>query len=111
MAERRFEPLCGGLGDVLVERAWRRTRSEDALDGGVLERAERRGVTERAVEFVGGVALAQEQDLVGLGGSDAWRPQAHETEELGRALTHVGERDAELIEIDRAHSAAGGAWR
>jgi hypothetical protein len=102
MAERRFEPLSGGLGDVLVERARRRARGEDALDRGVLERAERRGMTERAVELVGGVALAQEQDLAGLGGPDAGRPQAHEAEELGGVLAHVGERDAELIEIDRA---------
>jgi len=53
VTERRFEPLCGRLGDVLVECARRRARGEDALDGSVLERAVRRGVTKRAVEFVG----------------------------------------------------------
>lgn len=97
MAQRRFDPLCGGLGDVLVEGARRRACREDALDGSVLERAERRGVAEREVEFMGRVTLAQEQDLAGLGGPDARRPQTHEAEELGGVFAHVGERDAKLI--------------
>jgi len=59
MAERRFDPLCGGLGDVLVERARRRACREDAFDRSVFERAERRGVAEREVDRVGGIALAQ----------------------------------------------------
>ena len=102
MAERRFDPLCGGLGDVLVEGARRRACREDALDRCVLERAERRGVAEREVDRVGGITLAQEQDLAGLGGPDAWRSQAHEAKELGGVIAHVGERNAELVEIDRA---------
>ena len=102
MAERGFDPLCGGLGDVLVERARHRACRKDALDRCVLERAERSGVAEREVDRVGGITLAQEQDLAGLGGPDAWRSQAHEAKEFGGVVAHVGERDAELVEIDRA---------
>lgn len=57
MTERFFEPSRGVLGDVLVERARQSPRGEDALDGGVVARAERRGMTEREIDLVGGVAL------------------------------------------------------
>jgi hypothetical protein len=59
-------------------------------------------MAERVIDLVGAVARAQEQDLARLRGPDPGRAEAHQAEELGRALAHVAERDAELIEIDRA---------
>jgi hypothetical protein len=41
VTERFFEPSCGVLGDILVECARQGARGEDALDGGVVTRAER----------------------------------------------------------------------
>src|ERR1700742_5233117 len=102
MTERFFEPSCGVLGDVLVERARQRSRGEDALDGGVIARTERGGMTEREIDLVGGVALAQKQDLAGLRAPDPRWTEAHQAEEFGRALAHVVEGDVELVEIDRA---------
>jgi len=104
VTERFFEPSCGVLGDVLVERARQGARREDAFDGGVVARAERRGVAERAIDLVGSVARAQEQDLARLGAPDAWRPEAHQAKELGGVLAHVVERDVELVEVDGAPS-------
>ena len=78
MTERLFEPSRGVLGDVLVERAGQRPRGEDALDGGVVARAERDGMTEREIDLVGGVALAQEQDLAGLRAPDPRWTEAHQ---------------------------------
>lgn len=66
MTKGVFESSRGVLGDVLIERARLGARGEDALDGGVVARAERRGMAERAIDLVGGVALAQEQDLARL---------------------------------------------
>ena len=102
MAEGCFEPASRVFGDVLVERAWQRSRGEDALDGGVVACAERRGMTERAIDLVGVVALAQEQDLARMRAPHARRvDEAHQAKELGRVPAHVVERDVELIEIDR----------
>src|SRR6478672_5983432 len=104
MTERFFESSRGVLGDVLVERARQGPRGEDALDGGVVARAERGGMTEREIDLVGGVALAQEQDLAGLRAPDPRWTEAHQAEEFGRARAHVAEGDVELVEIDRAAS-------
>ena len=100
MTEGFFEPSRGVLGDVLVERARQGARGEDALDGGMVARAERRGVAERAFDLVGGVALAQEQDLARLRAPDPRWPEAHQAKELGGVLAHVVERDVELVEVD-----------
>ena len=107
MAEGCFEPASRVFGDVLVERAWQRSRGEDALDGGVVARAKRGGVAERAVDLLGGVALTQEQDLARLRAPDPRCAEAHQAEELGRAGAHVAERDVKLVEIDRTPS----LWR
>src|SRR5882672_7732589 len=104
MTERCFEPSRGVLGDVLVERAGQRPRGEDALDGGVIARTERDGMTEREIDLLGGVALAQEQDLAGLRAPDSRWTEAHQAEEGGRARAPVSEGDVELVEIDRAAS-------
>jgi hypothetical protein len=100
VTERFFEPSRGVLGDILVERARQGARGEDALDGGVVARAERRGVAERAIDLVGGIALAQEQNLARLRAPDARRPEAHQAEELRGVLAHIVERDVELVEVD-----------
>jgi len=102
VTERVFEMPRGVLGDVLIEGARQGARGEDALDGGVVARAERRGMAERAIDLIGGVALAQEQDLARLRTPDPGRPLAHQAEELGRQLAHVAKCDVDLIEIDRA---------
>jgi hypothetical protein len=107
VTERFFEPTRGVLGDVLVERARQGARGEDALDGGVVPRTERRGVAERAIDLVGGIALAQEQDLARLRAPDARWAEAHQTEELGGVLAHVVEREVELVEVDGTAS----LWR
>src|SRR4051794_33362436 len=104
MTERLFEPSRDVLGDVLVERAGQCPCSEDALDGGVIARAERDCITEREIDLVGSVALAQEQDLAGLRAPDSRWTEAHQAEEFGRALAHVSEGDVELVEVDRAAS-------
>ena len=102
MPERVGDAPHGLLRDVLVERARRRARSEDALDGVVLEGAEGGRVTECGVEVVGGEALAEQEDLARLVSPDPRRPGAHEAEEAGGVLAHLLEGDAQLIEIDGA---------
>ncbi|HRC56427.1 MAG TPA: hypothetical protein PKU97_10915 [Kofleriaceae bacterium] len=101
MTERRFDPSSGVFGDVLVESARQGVGGEDALDRGVAERAKRSCMGERAVDLVGAVARAQEQDLPGLRAPAAGRACAHQPEKLGGAVAHVGEGDLELIEVDR----------
>lgn len=102
MTERLLDPLHGVLRDVLIESARHHARNEDALDGRVIDDAEGCGVAEREHELVGGVALAKEQDLTGLSAPDSRWALAHQREELGRLLAHVGEGDAKLIKVDRA---------
>lgn len=60
MSEGLLELSRGVLGDVFVEGARERAGGDDALDGGVVERAEGGGVLEGAVELLGGVALAEQ---------------------------------------------------
>lgn len=100
--KRLLDALRGILGDVLVERARHRARRKDALDGGALESTERSGVSECEIDLFGAVALAQEQDLPCLPRPRARRASTDEAEELGGALAHAVESDAELIEIDGA---------
>ena len=71
MTERLFDVAGGLLGDVLVERARHGARSEDALDGAMVEGAEGGGMSERGVDVGGAKALAQEQDLPCLRAPDA----------------------------------------
>lgn len=77
---------------------------DDALDGSGLEGAIGGGVTERCVEIGGVETLAQEQDLARLMPPNSGRSSAHEVEESLRALAHLLEGDAELVEIERAPS-------
>ena len=100
MPERLFDAARGLLGDVLVERARHRARSEDSLDGPMVEGAEGGGVSECGVDVGGAEALAQEQDLACLRAPDARRAEAHQPEECGGALAHSLECHLDLIEID-----------
>ena len=97
----------GLLGDVFVERAGGGARGHDALDSVVLESAEGGGVSERRVEILSGIPLAQQQDLTSLMSPDAWGPRAQETEEVGGLLAHPAEGGAELVEVDRALALRG----
>src|SRR5262249_38147135 len=96
VTERVFETSRRGLCDVFVERARHGARGEDALDGGVVARTERRGMTEPAIDLVGGVALPQQQDLARLCAPDSRWTEAHQPKELRRVLTHVVKRDMDL---------------
>jgi hypothetical protein len=71
----------------------------------MLERAEPRGVRERGVEILGGVAGAQQEDAARLVPPDARRPRAQQPEEGGTARAQTFERDGELIEIEGALAA------
>lgn len=102
MTEGLFESPRGVFGNVLIERARQGARSEDALDGGKVARAERCGMTERAIDLIGGVALPQQQDLAGLCAPDPRGTQTHQPKEFRRMMADVAERDVDLIEIDRA---------
>lgn len=105
LAECLFESTSRLLGDVLVERPWRRARLDDALDGCVLERAEARGVGERSVDVGGAEPGAKEENAARLVAPNAWRAGAQQTEEGGSALAHALECAGEAIEIDRTLSA------
>jgi hypothetical protein len=98
--ERLLDASRGVLGDVLVERTWLGAGREDALDGGMLERAERGRMPEGALELLGGVPLAKQQDSSCLPGPRPRSTATDESEELGGALAHAVEGDAKLIEID-----------
>jgi hypothetical protein len=100
LTERVGDAAHGLLGDVLVERAWRRARGEDAPDGVVLEGAEAGCVAEGGVEIGGGEALSEQQDLARLMCPQARRPGAHEAEEAGGVPSHVLEGDTELVEVE-----------
>ena len=102
LTERVGDAAHGLLGDVLVERAWRRARGEDAPDGVVLEGAEAGCVAEGGVEIGGGEALSEQQDLARLMCPQARRPGAHEAEEAGGVPSHVLEGDTELVEVEGA---------
>lgn len=102
-----LEALRGFRGDVFVEGPRRASRLENALDGVMLEGAEPRGMRERGVEILGGVAGAQHEDAARLVAPDARWTRAQQPEEAGTTRTQTFEGDAELIEIDRALAAWG----
>lgn len=74
LSERVGDAAHGLLGDVLVERAGRGARGEDALDGVVVEGAEGGGVAQGRVEVGRGEALAQLEDSAGLVSPDRGAP-------------------------------------
>jgi hypothetical protein len=101
MAELLLDSSGGLFSDVLVEGAWLRARSEDPLDGGVLEHAEADGVPERGVELLGRVALAQEHDPSRLRCPRARTAGAQLAEEVGGLLAHAPEGDTQLVGVER----------
>lgn len=64
-------------------------------------------MAERSVQVARREALAQQQDLPRLMTPDAHGSGAHVTEEARRALAHLLEGDAELVEVERAPSLRG----
>ena len=104
MTEGLVDPPRGLLGDVLVEGARPGARGEDAVDGGVVARAERGGVAQGLVDLLGAIALAQQQDVSRLDAPDTWRALAHQVKELDGVLAHVCERDVELVDVEGALS-------
>ena len=103
--ERLLEaPRCV-LGDILVEGPGRRARLEDALDGAMLEGTEPRGMRERSVEVLGGIASAEHEDAARLVTPDARGARAQQAKERGAAGPQAVERHRELVEIHRAPAA------
>jgi hypothetical protein len=74
------------------------------LDRFVWARAPNVAAWPSAIDLVGGIALAQEQNLARLRAPDARRPEAHQAKELSGVLPHVVERDVELVEVDGTSS-------
>ena len=70
-AEALLEAAEGLLGDILCESAGPGAGKQDARNGGVLEGAVGERVAEGAFEVVGGVALAQQEDLARVVGAVA----------------------------------------
>lgn len=107
-AEGLFEAPRRLFVDVLVERPRRRTRLEDALDGGVFERAEACRVGERGVDVGGAESSAKQKDGSRLMPPDPGRSSAEEAKEGGGTVAHALERDGEVLEINRALATRSG---
>lgn len=88
------------MRDVLVERARRRARLEDALDRGVLVGAKLSRMAEREIDVFRAVALSQQQDLTRLCGPDPWPAETHRSKEVGGRFAHTHVRLMELLEVE-----------
>lgn len=77
---------------------------EDAFDSRKVDSTERGGSAEREVDVGRGIAFTQQENLPGLLCPGARHTDAHQLEELGRALSHVAEGDVDLIQVDRGLS-------
>jgi len=102
LVERFAEPVGGLLGDVLGEPARCGASGEDALDGLVLEGAEGAGVGEGGAEVLGGVALAQDEDLAGMVAGEAALSRDEAGEEASPVDPDVGEGLLDLREVGAA---------